>query len=161
MSFDLFLQRFESGDSAEVNRADVLTVLRKFCQQAEDRFGFYLVEFPDGSHVEFSAKGLETGSSFTGCAFHIRGFSNSIISFVYDVAVSGDMVIFNAQGSDDSAKPMTILTNESQATHLPSEVAKSPTLCNSSIQLAQLLGISFSEWEAYRDQVIGRHSHKP
>lgn len=158
MSFDLFLQRFERGDSAEVDRTALLTVLRKFNQETENRFGIYLVEFPDGSHVEFSAKGLETGSSFTGCAFHLRGMSSSVLSFVYDVAASGDMVIFNPQGSDQSPRPTTILTNERQATHLPASVVNNPALCDSSTQLAQLLGISFADWEAYRDQVIGRHA---
>ncbi|MBM7129562.1 hypothetical protein [Dyella mobilis] len=157
MSFDLFLQRFDSGTSAQVDRAAVLSVLRTVCQQPEDRFGFYLVEFPDGSHVELSAKGLETDDEFTGCAFHLRGFSKSLIFFVYDIAVAGDMVIFNAQGRSESQAemPMTILTSADQAPHLPSAVAECFAICSSGVQLAQLLGASIEDWEGYRDRVVG------
>jgi len=96
VSFDLYLQRFKSGGSAEVSRAEVLAVLRRHSQVAADRFGFYLVDFPDGSSVEFSAKGLEDEESFTGCAVLVQGFSQSIVDFVFDVAKTGDMVILNA-----------------------------------------------------------------
>lgn len=58
MSFDLFLQRFKSGDSADVSRVKVLAALRRHSLVAADEFGFYLVDFPDGSSVEFSAKRL-------------------------------------------------------------------------------------------------------
>lgn len=156
MSFDLFLQRFESGESAQAGRIAVREVLRDCCKDPSDQFGFYNVKFRDGSHVEFSARGLESSESFTGCAFHIRGMSPEILSFVFTVAVVGDIVIFNAQGGDEPSSPLAILTSASQRIHLPEGAAANPVLCDSVHQLAELLGVGFEQWETYRDSVIGR-----
>ncbi|WP_199101102.1 hypothetical protein [Dyella sp. ASV21] len=155
MSFDLFLQRFVSGDSAEVSRTVVLAALRRHSQVAADRFGFYLVDFADGSSVEFSAKGLEGDESFTGCAFHVRGFSQSVIEFVFDIAKTGDMVILNAQGTGDASSPVAILTDMSQATHLPTEGLPNPVVCESSEHLSKLFGVGYQHWREFRDQVTG------
>ena len=153
MSFDLFLQAFDTGASAPIDRASVLAVLRQHNQDSADRFGFYLVQFADGSHIEFSAKGLESGEDFTGCAFHIRGFSPAALSFIYDVATVGNMVIFNAQGSDTVSDPLVMLTAPSQLAHLPEGAGANPVLCSSAVELARLLGVGFEKWENYRDQV--------
>lgn len=147
MSFDLFLQRFQSGDSAEVSRVEVLAALRRHSKVAADRFGFYLIDFSDGSSVEFSAKELEGDGSFTGCAFHVRGFSKSIIEFIFDVAKSGDMVVLNAQGSGDTSNPVAILSDVSQAENLPAEGLPNPVLCTSSEHLSELLGGRLSTLE--------------
>ncbi|MBE1161773.1 hypothetical protein [Dyella acidiphila] len=155
MSFDLYLQRFKSGGSAEVSRTEVLAVLRRHTQVAADRFGFYLVDFPDGSSVEFSAKGLEDEESFTGCAFLVRGFSQSIVDFVFDVAKTGDMVILNAQGTGDASNPVAILTDTSQAKNLPTEGLPNPVICESGKHLSELLGVGYQHWREFRDQVTG------
>lgn len=154
MSFDLFLQRFKSGDSADVSRVNVLAALRRHSLVAADGFGFYLVDFPDGSSVEFSAKGLEGEGIFAGCAFHVRGFSQSIIEFVFDVAKSGDMVVLNPQGSGDATNPVAILTDASQAGNLPAELLPNPVLCTSSEHLSELFRGGYEHWRAYRDQVV-------
>ena len=157
MSFDLILQRLEFGESAQVDRVNVLRLLRQHCQDSGGRFGSYLVNFPDGSHVEFQAKGLESGSSCTGGAFHLRGFSPAILAFIFDMALAGDMVIFNAQGREDSPEnPLTILVNQSQKAHLPQGVGRNPILCTSPRHLSQLLGLAFEEWVEFRDSVIGK-----
>ncbi|MDR6937471.1 hypothetical protein [Luteibacter sp. 3190] len=156
MSFDLYLQRFEYGDSAEVSRPEVLAALRRHSQVAADKFGFYVVDFADGSSVEFSAKGLEGHENFTGCAFLIRGFSQCIVELVFDVAKAGGMVILNAQGNGSAANPIAILTDASQASHLPSEGLPNPVLCGSSQHLSSLLGVGHQQWQRFRDQVMGK-----
>jgi hypothetical protein len=161
MSFDLFLQRFDSGDSAQVDRTKVLHVLRRHCQDSCDQFGFYLVEFPDGSDVEFSARGLESSDEFAGCAFHIRDFSPSLMVFVFDVADAGDMIIFNPQGADEPNSPLAILVNESQLAHMPDDAAANPVICKSASHLGQLLGLGFEQWEDYRDAIVGRNAGEP
>jgi len=83
MSFDLILQRFKSGESEPADHEAVLGVLQKHCKDRPDDFGYYVVPFQDGSSVEFSAKGLQTGESFTGCSFHLRGASKEVVKFVY------------------------------------------------------------------------------
>jgi hypothetical protein len=155
MSFDLFLQRFQLGDPAEVDKAGVIAVLRKYSQAQVDRFGFYLVVFPDGSDVEFSAQNLEYEESFTGCAFHIRGFSPPVVDFVYEIARSGDMVILNVQGRDDEDSPLAILTAASQGQHMPSDWPVTSVLCRSAEHLSELLGVGYADWEDFRNRVIG------
>ncbi|MDR0673578.1 MAG: hypothetical protein LBF93_07965 [Zoogloeaceae bacterium] len=163
MSFDLFLHRFEAGEPAQADRSGILALLRKHCQDTEDPFGFYRVRFPDDSGVAFSAEGLASGKAFTGCAFHMRGFSftPSVISFVFEVAVAGDMVIFNAQGKDTPDNPLAILTRSCQSSQFPSDCASNPVLCSSASDLARLLGIGFGEWSDFRDLVIGKPTSAP
>ena len=156
MSFDLFLECFKTGESMQVNRPAVLEVLRNSSRDSADSFGFYNVEFVDGSSVEFSAKGLEMVDKFTGCAFHIRSVSQAVISFVFDVAVAGNMIIFNAQGTDEISNPSAILVSESQISHLPEGSAVNPVVCGSARHLLTLLGLGFEQWEKYRDSATGR-----
>lgn len=156
MSFDLFLERLVEGESAPVDRSRVLEVLRKHCQKAADAFGFYNVEFTDGSRVELSAKNLESDGGFTGCAFHLRSFSPLIIAFVFDVAVAGDMMIFNAQGRDTPDEPLVILVDQSQVKSLPAAIASNPVFCSSPYRLAELIGIGLGKWTEFRDTAIGK-----
>lgn len=157
MSFDLYLERFEFGKSAQVDRTCVLSLLRQHCQESANRFGHYELNFPDSSRVEFQAKGLESDDSFTGCGFHLRGFSSAILTFVFDLAVAGDMVIFNPQGMADSLeKPLVILVDQLQQIHLPEAAGRHPVLCTSPSQLTQLLGLAIEEWSAFRDSAIGK-----
>jgi hypothetical protein len=158
VSFDIFLERLAAGDSVPADRSNVLKVLRKHCQDSGNAFGFYNVEFSDGSHVEFSAKHLESDGAFTGCAFHLRGFTPLIIAFVFEVAVAGDMIIFNAQGRDTPDEPLAILVNQSQLTQLPTAAASHPVFCSSPYRLAELLGIGIEKWTEFRDTAIGKQS---
>ena len=151
MSFDLFLEHFQLGKPSQSCKVDVLDVVRQFCKTPADDFGFYYIDFADGSHVELSAKGLESGRRFTGGVFYIRGMSPEIVLFVFAFAVAGDMIIFNAQGEDTLFSPLAILTSESQRIHLPQGAAINPVLCESAHHLAKLLGVGFEKWSAYRD----------
>ena len=160
MSFDIFLAHFQNGETAPADRAAVLAVLHQQTHDSADSYGFYNVGFCDGSDVEFSAKELEidTGAEFSNCAFHLRDFSPEVITFVYQVAVAGDMVIINAQGRDDDPKnPLTILVDESQRAHLPEELGGA-RFAESAESLGNLLGASVGEWQAYRDRVVGSTS---
>ena len=156
MSFDLFLERLVSGESAEADRARVLRLVRQQCQSSENPFGFYLLRFADGTHAEFQAKGLESDHKFTGCGFHLRAFGPDILTFIFELAVAADMVIFNAQGRDSPERPLAILIDPSQRTHLPPTAAINPVLCTSPRHLSELLGISYVEWSTFRDAAIGK-----
>jgi len=151
VSFDVFLQRFADGQTAEADRRCVLEVLKATTYRGPDDFGFYVVAFPDGVAVEFSASGLESGLSFTGCAFHIRGSGDSLMKFMFDVARAGDMVIIpTMEGS------LVILVSENQKANLPAEVSESlkPIFVRSPGELAAVLTSGFEGWTAYRNLVL-------
>jgi hypothetical protein len=158
MSFDLHLERFQFGESAQVDRVEVLRLLRQYCQDSADRFGYYLLRFPDDADVEFQAKGLESGGDFSGCGFHLRQFSSAIVTFVFDLAQAGDMVIFNCQGGGSPESPLAILVAESQRTHLPQAAVRHAILCTSRRYLSQLLGFDFERWSQLRDAAIGERN---
>lgn len=151
MSFDVFLQRFADGEPAEVDRRPVREVLAAATYHGPDDFGFYVVAFPDGVEVEFSARGLESEESFTGCAFHIRGIGDGLIEFMFDVARAGDMVIIPAM----EGNPL-VLVSETQKVAVPADVLESlrPILVRSPGDLAAVLAGGFDGWSAYRDHVL-------
>ena len=155
MRFDLFLQGFKNGDASPTPSEGVLQVLRKHCRDTADRFGYYNVNFADGSSVELSASGIELDAEFRGCSLHLRQFSPPLIAFIFDLAQSGGMVILSAQGDPKNpANPIVILTDAQQASELPSGITDYPVLCQSPEHLAELLGVGFKDWVAYRDHVL-------
>lgn len=151
MSFDLFLSCFRRDKEFGSVKQNILNVLRQHCDEGPDQFGFYRPTFADGSQVEFSAKRLEING---GCAFHIRWFSQDIISFVYDIARSGGMVIFNPQGEDSETNPTAILTDQSQIDDLPPDLKLRPIFCSSAEQLSLYLASGFDRWAEYRNQQV-------
>lgn len=156
MSFDLTLVHFKNGDAEPISEpAVVLNVLREYCKDKADEFGFYVVELADGSSIEFSARGLESGSDFSSCSFHLRGLTPDVISFIYRIAHAGDMVIFNPQGMDEPENPSVICLTLDQKQEIPENVVKNPIVCNSLEHLGKLLGFGFDGWSEYRDRVVG------
>lgn len=153
MSFDVFLARFENGDVSEVQRQPVRAVLQRTPYYGPDKFGFYRVSFPDRTDVEFSAGGLESDESFTGCAFHIRAFGDALMTFMFEVACAGDMVMMPAM----EGNPL-ILVSESQRAHVPAEIVKAlcPVVVQAPGELSALLSGGFAGWSVYRDQVVRR-----
>ncbi len=151
MSFDVFLQRFRNSESADVERRPVREVLDAASYRGPDEFGFYVVAFPDGIEVEFSAKGLESQEPFTGCAFHIRGFGDDLMKFMFDVARAGDMVIIPAM----EGNPL-VLVSEAQAREIPSDLRESfrSIVVGSAKELGAVLSGGFEGWSAYRDHVL-------
>ena len=152
MSFDVYLQRFDKGEPAEVSREPVLTVLRSAKFTGPDDLGFYVVEFPDGQDVEFSAEGLQGSGEFTGCAFHIRGISPHLVRFMFEVAKAGDMVLVATM------EPFVpILSRPEQRQQVPAELAENdpaPVVCGSPEELHSLLSGGYESWQEYRDQVL-------
>jgi hypothetical protein len=151
VSFDIFLQRFENGTSVAVPREPVREVLRQTSCNEPDESGFYAVTFPDGVEAEFSAKGLESNEPFTGCAFHIRGFSEGLMRFIFEIALAGDMVIMPAMEDN----PLILLSKD-QESHVPPEVLDRfrPVTVESPGELGAILTGGFEGWSAYRDQIV-------
>jgi hypothetical protein len=152
MSFDVFLQRFSAGRPAQVSRDQVLSVLQTTKFNGPRYSGFYVVEFPDGVDVEFSAKGLDGSADFEGCAFHIRGMSPLLVAFILEIAKAGDMVILPAMEGF-----VPILTSPEQKIQLPTELAENepkPVVCSAPDELESLLCGGYNGWQKYRDKVL-------
>jgi len=159
MSFDVFLARFVDGDPAEVNRGAVRNVLESVAHGPADEFGFYVIEFPDGTQVDFSASGLDRSEDFTTCAFHIggSGIGDHLVKFIFDVAKAGGMVILVPMD-----ELVVMLTAPEQGNHLPADVLENkPELvpCGSELELAAVLSRGYEGWSKYRDFVVGDAGH--
>ena len=154
MSFDLYVVRLENGDPAPADRRAVLDVFDRCGNVERHGGGFYDAFFDDGSHVQFSATGLETDEEFNICVFQLRNFTFPIMRFVYEVAVAGDMVVANGQGHGTEDSPSTIVVNDAQRQHLWPD-AGVVRLVSSPVELAQALVGDVSAWQGYRDQVVG------
>ena len=156
VSFDVFLQKFADGEPAEVNRDSVRAVLQTREFTGPDDFGFYVVKFPDGVDVELSAKGLNGAAIFTGCAFHIRGMSPHLVSFIFEIAKAGDMVVLPAM--EDF---VPILSSPQQKQQLPADLSQqSPVavVCESPAELGSLLSGGYAGWQEYRNQMLNKRS---
>lgn len=154
MSFDLYVVHLENGEPAPAERRPVLDAFDRCGNVERHGDGFYDAFFDDGSHVQFSASGLETDEEFNICAFRLRNFTFPIMRFMYEVAVAGDMALVNAQGHGTEASPSTIIVNEGQRQHLWPD-AGVVRLVTSPVALAQALLGDVSAWQGYRDQVVG------
>ena len=156
MSFDLCVVHVKDGAAAPAGRRAVLDAFDRDGNVGREGDGFYDAIFDDGSHVAFSARGLETDEEFSLCVFRLRDFTFPIMRFIHEVAVAGDMVVMNLQGQGTEASPSTIIVHEGQRRHLwrtpdPGVVR----LVTSPEELAQALGGDAGAWQGYRDQVAG------
>ena len=155
MSFDVFLQKFISGEPAEVRRESVRAVLMASSHSGPDEHGYFIVTFPDGVDVELSAKGLDGIGSFTGCAFYVRGLSPDLAAFIFEVAKAGDMVVLPAM--EDS---VPILSAPEQRNELPPDLQASerePVLCRSASELEVLISGGYAAWQRYLNQISKPH----
>lgn len=153
MSFDVYLKRFEAGKSAQVSREPVLAVLKT--AKYTNPHNCYVVEFPDGADVEFSASELEGSGDFADGAFFIHGKSLHLTKFIFEIARAGDMVRLAAM------EPFVpILTRAEQRQQLPAELAGNdpePVICRSPEELDSLLSGGYEAWQNYRDRVFRRN----
>jgi len=152
MSFDIFLYKFQYGEPALIDRNAVMAVLNRYDFSGPNEYGRYDVRFPDGVDVEFWAWGPGEEDD-TNCSFSIRGISRNLISFVWQVAKAGDMSILAPM---DPFVP--ILTSSNQKEHLPADLTREcpeAIVCESPGDLERLLLYGYSDWQKYRDQVIG------
>lgn len=95
MSFDIFLQRFRSGEPAAADKQPVLALLETIPHKPPDH-GIYELLFPDGSSVDFAAQELTTDEPFQGCAFFTHGVSDAAVEAIYRIARASGMVILPA-----------------------------------------------------------------
>lgn len=157
MSFGVYLQRFENGESSQVRRQPVLAVLLRTTYRGPDKFGYYHVEFSDGGHVEFSASGLESNEPFDGCAFNIRNFGDDLLRFILEVARAGDMVVLPAMESS----PL-IFVHAEQKVHVPADMVENfhPIEVQSIEELRKILVDGFQAWWELRERSRSRSQNR-
>ena len=101
MSFDIFLQRFRSGEPAAADKQPVLALLETIRHKPAEH-GIYELLFADGSSVDFAAKELTTDEPFQGCAFFTHGVSDAALEAIYRVAKAARMVILPADAPNSA-----------------------------------------------------------
>jgi hypothetical protein len=160
MSFDVILHHFRDGkDDEPADRQAVLAVIRSYANVTVDKHGNYHVPLRDGEHIVLAYSDLESDAVFKGCAFNLRGFSIQHCEFILDIARAGDMVMFNAQGSDTLENPILILCAAEQAFHVPKDMYKNAVTAENGLHLYSLLEGTFESWCAYRAQVVNPASN--
>ena len=157
MSFDIFLQKFKNGSPANVLRSGILALLKSKQYTGPDKFGVYDIQFSDGVSAEFSAQGLESSGAFTGCAFHIRAFSEQLVEFIFDVARAGNMAVIPT--TEDA---IVLLPSEDDKRELPVDVLEDfhLILLTSAAELQLILQQGYAVWSKYREQVAGGAASK-
>jgi hypothetical protein len=152
MSFDVFAQAFRDGDAGTADAAAARAIVSEFPHRHDPQFNSYDVEFADGSHLEMYAGGLDGKKPFSGAMFALRGISDAIGDFIFRFTRASGGVLLPAM-----EPACVLLTNESQAQHLPSDMRDDfqvITISSGAELLAALEG-GYDTWRAYRDRVVG------
>ena len=127
----------------------MLKVLRQHCQDSGNAFGFYNVEFSDGSHVNYRPSISSPMATSLAARSTCAGLHRLLLPFVFEVAVAGDMIIFNAQGRDTADEPLAIIfAHSSSSLIFPQRPHRNPVFCSSPYRLAELLGIGIEKCRA-------------
>jgi len=152
MSFDIYLIGFSEGKSVDLAKEQVRAVLQKHSLEPLGNDSFN-VNFPDGSHVELSASGLNDSGKFECCAFNIINMSDAIVRFVFEVAKAGKGALLPTMEPTPC-----ILVDASLKESLPADLALPIVECESPEALIQLLAGGYKKWSAYRDYVTNKQS---
>jgi hypothetical protein len=150
MSFDIHLIKFSKGEACELPRTRIQDVLATVSsKQLSD--GFYSIDLPGGSHVEFSARGLSGSHPLKSCVFLMRGMSDAIVRLLFEMASAAGSVLIPTM-----EKNPCILVNADQRLELPSDFKLPLVECSSVEELMRLLTGGYENWTRYRDQVVRR-----
>jgi len=155
MSFDISVHRIVDGKSPPCNPKEAqacIDLLANITSGQADDFNFLYLEFEDGSGTEVSI--WEDPNNITHATFFTRGLSASILGFIYDLAVAGNMMILNMQGSDSSEHPIAIAPNETIKSLIGEAGFEHIVVCSGPEELAKFLGASFSDWSNFRDKAL-------
>ena len=147
LSFDIFLQRFRSGEPISLDPARFWEALAGVYR---GRPGGYTVVTGDGGECAMQVDAGENGSVVVGCAFFIREqWTPQLLTTFLNVARATDGVLVGA-----FVPPRVILVDAGQRSSLPEMPGwDDPVVCQSGEELAALLGAGFMEWDRYRTQM--------
>jgi hypothetical protein len=159
MSFDLFLAAFRDGRNAmgDVAAARIVLERNRFTHRAE--FNEYDICFDDGSHVVMYAGGLDGGEKpFNGAMFALRGFSEAIVTFVFEFSRAAECVIL------PTMEPASVLLpRDDLEAHLPTDLVKEfqPIAITSDTELLAFLTGGYDSWRAYRKHAFQKSGSRP
>ncbi len=152
MSFDISFQYFKNGDSEPLPnplRAKLNHLIQATQHDGQDDYGYYVLEFSDGSSVEMNAKGIKDDPEFSGVNFHLRGFADSVLSFLYKLGAEVEFTLVNPQAGEGD---IFAIFNEGQREHLPEDFTAK--FCQSEAELRTYLEGDFENWSDYKDKVL-------
>ena len=153
MSFDVFAQAFRDGGAAVGDAVAARAVLSGVQYTHDPQFDSYDINFPDGSHLEMDAEGLDGRKPFDGAMFSLRGISDAVGGFIFSFTRAAGFVLVPAM------EPASVLlTNESQAQHLAPDLANDlqVIVISSGAEVLAALQGGYDSWRAYRDRVVGQ-----
>lgn len=150
MSFDIWFFKFAKGKSAGLPRERVLEVIHAHAFK-EISEGFYDVHLPDGSEVEVSTRDKDNPENPSSVAFYIRGMSNEIIKFAFDMAKATGSIMIPTMD-----KNPCIMVDLSQRSELPADFDLPQVECGSPEELSRLIVGGYQQWKRYRDYVVGK-----
>lgn len=152
MSFDVFAQAFRDGDAGVPDAAAARAILSQIPHAHDPQFDSYDVEFPDGTHLEMYAGGLDGNKPFDGAMFVLRGISDAIGDFMFRFTRAAGCVLLPAM-----EPACVLLTDENQSQHLPPDMLADfqvITISSRAELLAALAG-GYDTWRAHRDRIVG------
>lgn len=177
MSFDIFLQHFERGESADADRAAVGAVLRELGAKGPDDFGQYHVvvsdlwemvkghsgpvtelevlggpkAVPSAEHrpylLAIFAIGLDGDEDFRGCSFFLHAFSQGIAEVIFRIADAGAMAIMPA------AQIGPLLPPTADSSDMPEGMRPQQRIA-SGRELFSVLSGDYDRYARWRDRVI-------
>jgi hypothetical protein len=154
MSFDVFLTAFRNGAAVPADAEAARGVLARYDCRQQPGFNAYGVTFPDGSHVELFATGLDgTGEKpFSGGMFALRGITESVGTLIFEFAAAAGCVAMPAM-----EQACVLIPRDDLPAHLPADLTadfQAVPVSNGAEVVAALQG-GHAAWLAYRNRVVG------
>ena len=155
MSFDIWFFKFAKGKSAGLPRERVFEVIHAHAFK-EVSEGFYDVQLPDGSEVEVSARDKDNLENPSAVAFYIRGISDKIIRFAFNMAKATGGIMIPTMD-----KNPCVMVDVSQRAELPADFNLPQVECGSPEELSRLISGGYAQWKRYRDYVVQSGGRNP
>ncbi|MGI2174352.1 hypothetical protein [Shewanella ulleungensis] len=158
MSFSLYLFAFKNHQvdhryGGELARA--LSAHRDINTIEARRFEY---QHEDGGRALFSIAADENVSSIDVTVFQL---TKGLVDYLFELQQQWQLVLIDVQGdvktsNNEAEHPIIFVLSQADVEHLPSDYHSPRCVLENKVMLYDYLSISFTAWQRYRDQVIGR-----
>jgi len=158
MSHDVLLQRLDFGEAGLCSEAETLAciaLLKPAFPNGHDLNEWGIITLTGGSNTEVNAS-FKNGA-FQSIMFHLRGFSDEMASFIFELAQAGDLIIFDTSGEGTVESPMAYATTQAALDRMGigEDDIPNPCLCESPEHFTHMIRRGYDAWKTYRDSVLG------